>query len=210
MWVRDVAKVKDWVLLLGLVTALFGVVSCTTPFDMSGERLTPLDATWGVVVGSVLVKPEEVRSGKNAAGRDVSSASYEFDIVPIQPGDPNGEASYVKHYHLDAKAGEERMFIARLRSGHYLIRTFHEEGLIGLGGELGVVFTSMAGEVRYIGRLRVEIPQRISRGKGYRFSVENARERTLEQVSKQHPDLTKDAVNVPMQTRGDEAGDSGP
>lgn len=204
MLIRAVAKAKGSVLLLGCVAALFGLVSCTTPFDMSGERMTPLDPTWGVVIGSVLVKPEGVRSGKSATGRDVSDASYEFDIVQIQPGDPNGEDPYVKQYRLDANAGEERMFIARLRSGQYLIRRFHEEGLTGLGGELDLVFASMAGEVRYIGRVLVEIPQRISSGKGYRFSVENAREETLAQVSKQHADLTKDAVNVPMQARGDD------
>ena len=135
--------------------------------------------------------------------RRVSGSFYEFDVVQIQPGDPNGEGPYVTQYRLDAKAGEERIFIARLHSGQYLIRGFHKEGLTRLGGELNLVFASVAGEIRYIGRVLVEIPQRVSRGKGYRFTVENARDPTLAQVSKQHADLTKEAVNVPMQVRGD-------
>jgi len=182
---------------------LFGLVSCTTPFDMSGERITPLGPEWGVVIGSVLVQPEKDASGMDATGRDASGpgSSYEFNIVRIQPGDPDGESPYAKQYRLNAKAGEERMFISRLRSGQFLIRSFHEEGMTGLGGELDLVFACMAGEIRYIGRVLVEIPARISKGKGYRFTVENAREPTLEQLSRQHADLTKDVVDKPMQAR---------
>jgi hypothetical protein len=168
---------------------------------MSGERITPPGPEWGVVIGSVLVQPEKVVSGKNATGRDVSDSFYEFDIVRIQPGDPSGGGPYVEQYRLDAKAGEERIFISRLRSGQFLIKSFHEEGMMGLGGELDLVFASMAGEIRYIGRVLVEIPQRVSRGKGYRFTVENARELTLAHVSQQHADLTKAVVDEPMQAR---------
>ena len=198
------AMPKDLFALLGCVALLCGLVSCTAPFDMSDEHVTAPGPDWGVVIGSVLVRPEDVASDKSAEGRDVFTASYEFDIVPIQPGDPNGEGPYVKQYRLDAKGGEERIFMARLRSGQYLIRRFHEEKLRGLGGELDVVFTSMAGEVRYIGRVVVEIPRRISKGKAYRFTVENAREPTLARVFTKHPELVKNAVNMPMQVRGED------
>ena len=183
------------------VAVLFGPASCTTSFDMSGERITPPGPEWGVVIGSVLVQPEKVASDKNATGRDVSGSSYQFDIVRIQPGDPNGEGPYVEQYRLDAKPGEERIFIARLRSGQFLIRSFRDEGVTGLGGELELVFASMGGEIRYIGRVLVEIPQQVSKGKGYRFTVENARESTLAEVSQQHADLTKDVVDLPMRVR---------
>lgn len=183
------------------VALLLGFASCTTSFDMSGERITPPGPEWGVVIGSVLVQQEQVAWGKSTKGRDVSGASYEFDIVRIQPGDPNGEGPYVEQYRLDAKAGEERIFISRLRSGQYLIKSFHEEGVMGLGGELELIFASMAGEIRYIGRVLVEIPQRVSRGKDYRFTVENAREPTLARVSQQDAELTKGVVDEPMQAR---------
>jgi hypothetical protein len=202
---RDIAQPRDlFALIAGFLALLFGLVSCTTSFDMSDERIIAPGPDWGVVIGSVLVRPEEPAPGKNATGRDVFNSSFEFDIVPIQPGDPSGEGPYVKQYRLDAKGGEERIFIARLRSGQYLIRRFHQEGLTGLGGELDLIFASMAGEVRYVGRVVVEIPRRISKGKDYRFTVENAREPTLAQVSAKRPDLIKDAVNIPMQVRGDE------
>jgi len=180
---------------------LVGLVSCTTPLDMSDERITALGPEWGLVIGSVLVQPEQRPPRQDSIPHDASGYSYEFNIVPIQPGDPNGENPYAEHFRLDAKAGEERIFMSRLRSGEYLIRNFKEEGMTGLGGELGLVFASEAGEIRYIGRVRVEIPERISKGKGYRFTVENARESTLAQVSRRHPDMTKDVVDKPMQAR---------
>lgn len=186
---------------ISLVAALFSLVSCSASLDMTGGRLTPLGPEWGVVIGSVLVQPERVASGKKATGHDISGSSYEFDIVQIQPADPNGEGPYVEKYRLTAKAGEERIFISRLRPGQFLIKNFREEGVTGLGGELDVVFTSVPGETRYIGRVLVEIPQRVSRGKGYRFTVENARESTLAQVPRQHADLTKNVVDEPMEIR---------
>jgi hypothetical protein len=185
------------------VAVLFGLASCSKPFDMSSEHITPPGPEWGLVIGSVLVQPGKGVSGQDVKGHDAAGpgSSYQFDIVRIQPGDPKGEGPYVEQYRLNAKAGEERFFISRLRSGQFLFRSFQEEGMTGLGGELDLVFTSMAGEIRYIGRVLVEIPERISKGKGYRFTVENARERTLAQVSHQHADLTKNVVNEPMQAR---------
>jgi hypothetical protein len=201
-FVSEVVRVRrTTAIAMTSVAVLFGLASCTTSFDMSGERITPPGPAWGLVIGSVLVQPEKVASGENATGRDISGALYEFDIVRIQPGDPNGEGPYVEQYRLDAKVGEERIFISRLRSGQYLIRSFRDEGATGLGGELDLVFASMAGEIRYIGRVLVKIPQPISKGNGYRFTVENAREPTLAQVSQQHADLTKDVVDKPMQVR---------
>jgi len=201
---RDVAKANDLFALLGFCAVLFGSVSCIRSLDMSDEHITPPGTEWGVVIGSVLVQPEKGASDNDVMGRELMK-EYEFDIVQIQPGDPYGETPYAERYRLDAKAGEERIFISRLRSGQYLFKNFHEARVRGIGGDLDLTFASMAGEVRYIGRVLVQIPQRVSVGKGYRFTVENAREPTFAQVSEQHPELTKDAVNVPLQAGGDVA-----
>jgi hypothetical protein len=65
-----------------------------------------------------------------------------------------------------------------------------------------LVFESRPGEVRYVGRVLVELPQRLSSGNEYRFAVEDGREGTLERFSK-HGDLTNQAVTVPMSIRRD-------
>ena len=156
--------------------------ACAKSFDMSSERLTPLGPEWGVVIGSVLVKPPTLADKSTKS--DANMTTYEFDIVQSQPGDPEGETPYAERYHLQAKVGEERMFISRLRTGRYLVKSFAKEG-----------------EVHYIGRLLVEVPQRVSRGKEYRFTVENAREETLRQISDRHAELVTQAVDAPMRSR---------
>ena len=179
---------------------MISLVACAKSFDMSSERLTPLGPEWGIVIGSVLVKPVKPadESGKTRSAADMTFA---FDIVQSQPGDPEGETPYAERYRLESKAGEERLFISRLRTGRYLIKGFAQDGLAGKGGDLDLVFDSMAGEVRYLGRLLVEIPERPSRGKAYRFTVENAREETLTKVAGRHPALATQVVDVPMRLR---------
>lgn len=165
------------------------LTACAKSFDMSAERLTPLGPEWGIVIGSVLVK-----------AADDSDMTYQFDIVQSLPGSPDGGPNS-KRYRLGAKAGEERTFVSSLREGKYLFKSFAQEKIVGVGGDLGLVFESMAGEIRYIGRLVVEVPQRVSRGKEYRFTVENARASTLTQISNRHPELARQAVDAPMRTR---------
>jgi hypothetical protein len=188
-----------------LPATLFALASCATQFDMSGQRFARPGPEWGVVIGSVVVQPERLPSVKPATEREASSASYEFDIAQIQLSDPDGTGAYAKQYRLNTKAGEERTFISRLPPGQYLIREFHEDGVVGLAGELDLFFTVAPGEIRYIGRVRVEIPRRTSSGKPYRFAIENAREATLGLASKQHPELTTAVVDGPLQVRMDPA-----
>src|ERR1044071_4965894 len=182
---------------MSLLAALFVLASCATQFDMSGERIALPGPEQGVVIGSVMVEPENLLSNKPTAGRETSSTSYEFDIVQIRLNDPEGTDPYAKPYLLNTKAGEERTFISRLPPGQYLIREFQEEGMVSLAGELDLVFTVVPGEIRYIGRLHVEIPRRTSSGKPYRFAIENSREATLALVSKQHAQLTGTVVDGP-------------
>ena len=175
------------------------VVACAKSFDMSSERLTPLGPEWGIVIGSVLVKPAKLAddSGKP---RDAAAMTYEFDIVQSQPGDPEGESPYAQRYRLESKAGEERVFISRLRTGSYMIRSFAQDRMAGKGGDLGLVFDCMAGEVRYVGRLVVEVPERVSRGKEYRYIVQNAREATLTKIAEPQPELAKRVLDAPMRS----------
>lgn len=184
-----------------LLAALFALESCATQFDMSGERIARPGPEWGVVIGSVVVQQEMPRSDKPATTHEASSASYGFDIVQIRLNDPDGTDPYANQYRLTTKAGEERTFISRLPPGQYLVREFHEEGMVGFAGELDLVFMVAPGEIRYIGRLHVEIPRRTSSGKPYRFAIENTREATLALVSKQHALLTSAVVDGPMQVR---------
>lgn len=187
---QDKQTVIGRALLLAAGLTLFN--ACATSFDMTGERILLPGPEWGVVIGSVLVQPEE-----GAAVRD----SYEFEIVQIQPGDPDGTRAYAPVYHLTVKSGEERAFVSRLHPGHYLIRSFHKTSVAGLGGDLDLIFSAEPGEVRYVGRVHVQVPRRLSRGKDYRFSIDNVRAETLTEIARQYPELAHAAVDGPMQAR---------
>ena len=191
---------KIWTTLL----IALSLAACAKSFDMSDERLTPLGPEWGVVIGSVLVKPVKL-ADETPKSRDAADMVYEFDIVQSPPGDPDGESPYAERYRLEAKAGEERIFLSRLRTGRYLVKSFSQQRITGIGGDVGLTFESMAGEVRYVGRLLIEVPQRVSRGKEYRYTVENAREAALTHVPARHADLAMRAIDAPMRPRAEEA-----
>jgi hypothetical protein len=189
---------------IGIVT-MFALAGCATPsLDMSGGRIDPPGPDGGIVIGSVLVQAEKDPPNSwfnRLFGRKAAGFTYDFEIVSVNPKDPQGERSYEHRYELDAKPGEERIFAARLPTGSYLIKTFRHEGLSAMGGNLGVVFSVAPDATWYIGRLLLEVPRRVTMGTAFTYKVEDAREATLAAVQKQHPDLRRHAVSVPMQVR---------
>jgi hypothetical protein len=168
---------------------------------MGSERITPPTAEWGVVIGSILVLPETDEHGGFTWGRDAGGRIYKFEIVQIQPDDPYGRGLTAKKYDVTATAGEEKVFVSRLRPGAYLIRAFRDTGLAGLGGDLDVLLSVEPGEVRYVGRLQLQVPHYLSRGKGYQFTIDDRRADTLARVEQHHPALTEHVVDGPMQAR---------
>lgn len=184
---------------LGLV--LLGLSACTTPFDMSSERAMLPTPDLGIVIGSVLVLPETDEYGGFTWAREAAGRAYKFQIVQIKPDDPYGTGLTARKYDFTAKAGEEKVFVSRLLPGDYLVKAFRDTGLAGLGGELDVVLSVEAGAVRYVGRLQLHVPHYLSRGKGYRFTIDNTRGETLARVGQQQPALTETVVDAPMQVR---------
>src|SRR5512145_2142516 len=84
------------------ITIALCLAACAKSFDMSDERLAPLGPEWGIVIGSVLVKPikladEDVNSGEAA------DSTYEFHIVHTPPGKPTGDDPNAERYRLQAR-----------------------------------------------------------------------------------------------------------
>ncbi len=187
-----------------LVSLAWSLSSCASPLDMSQERMAAPGPEWGIVIGSVLVRQDRTSSSLGTRASD-PSMQFEFDVVQIQPRDPNGESPHAARYQMDATAAQERPFLSRLRPGRYLIKNFYRTGLSGTGGDLNLVFESQSGRVVYIGQLLVEIPPQPARGKEYRFSVRDAHETTFSQLAPQHGALTQQAITIPMQIRQDDS-----
>ena len=195
-------KGTGWAVCLFAMIALAG---CTTPsLDMSGGRIEPAGPDGGVVIGSILVHAEQEPPNSwfnRLFGRKAAGFTYDFEIVRVDANDPKGARPYADRYELDAKPGVERIFVARLPVGDYLIKTFRHEGLSAMGGDLGLIFSVASGTTRYIGRLLLDVPRRVTMGAPFTYVVQDAREATFAAVHKQHPDLGQHAVNAPMQAK---------
>lgn len=186
------------------LVALLALAGCATPsLDMSGGRIEPAGPDGGVVIGSVLVQAEQEPPDSwfnRLFGRKAAGFVYDFEIVKIDAHDREGAHPYAA-YALDAKPGEERIFVARLPAGTYLFKAFRHEGLSAMGGDLGLTFSVAPDATRYIGRLFLEVPRRVTMGVPFTYTVQDARDATLAAVHQQHPDVGQQAVNAPMQAR---------
>lgn len=192
------------VLGLMLLSLAWSLASCAASLDMSHEQVALPGPEWGIVIGSVQVRHDRTGSGPGTTASD-HSTMYEFDVVQTQPRDPNGESPYANRYRLEAMAGQERTFLARLRPGQYLIKNFYRTGMLATGGDLNLVFESQSGRVVYIGQVLVEVPPKLTRGMDYRFSVQDAHESTFSQLAPQHGTLTQQAITAPMRIRPDDS-----
>lgn len=181
------------------------LVSCSTPsLDMTGAPIAPAGSDGGVVIGSVLVQADQEAPGtwfNRLFGRKAVGFTYEFEVLRLQATDQKKAHPYLTRYELDAKPGEERIFVARLPVGTYLFKAFHHEGLSAMGGEVGLIFHVAPETTAYIGRLVVDLPRRVAMGTSYVYQVQDAGETTLAVVRKQYPHLGWQVVNAPMQTR---------
>lgn len=193
---------SGWALCLFVMLALAG---CATPsLDMSGGRIEPAGPDGGMVIGSVLVQATQEPSNSwfnRLFGRKAAGFTYDFDIVSVDRFDPEGTRPYAGRYELAVTPGEERIFVARLPAGDYLIKSFLYEGLSVIGGDLGLIFSVAPDETRYIGRLALDVPRRVTMGTPYTYTVEDARDAAFAVVHKEHPDLGRHVVIAPMQAR---------
>lgn len=181
------------------------LVGCSTPsLDMTGGPIVPAGPDGGVVIGSVLVQADQEAPDSwlnRLFGRKAEGFTYEFEILGVQATDPKGTHPYLARYELDAKPGEERIFVARLPVGTYLFKAFRHEGVSAMGGDVGLTFSVAPETTAYIGRLVLDFPRRVAIGTSYTYQVQDARETTLAIVQKQYPHLGRQVVNAPMQTR---------
>ena len=185
--------------------AMLVLAGCTTPsLDMSGGRIELAGPDGGVVIGSVLVQAEQEPPNSwfnRLFGRKAAGFTYDFEIVRVDTIDSKGAGPYADRYELDVIPGEERIFVARLPVGDYLIKSFRYEGLSVIGGDLGLIFSVAPDATRYVGRLVLDVPRRVTIGTPYTYTVEDSRDAAFAVLHKEHPDLGRHVVIAPMQAR---------
>lgn len=114
------------------VVAMITIGGCGAPsLDMSGGLIEPPGPDGGLVIGSVLVQAEQEPPNSwfnRLFGRKAAGFVYDFEIVQVDTNVSNGTHSHKARYELDAKPGEERIFVARLPAGDYLFKRFPTKG----------------------------------------------------------------------------------
>ncbi|HKT33872.1 MAG TPA: hypothetical protein VJR03_03500 [Nitrospira sp.] len=194
---------------LGRFVSLIGILALagcgTTPpsLDMSDGPIYPPGQQVGIVIGSVLVQTDEEPPDSwfyRLFGRKTAGFDYDFEIVrAIDTTNPQPTDN--ERYKLEVKPAVERIFVARLPFGRYVINGFRYKGLSVLAAELGLNFVVAPRTTLYIGRLIVKVPPRVSLGTPYEVEIENARETTVAALQTQHPGLGRDALDGLIQGR---------
>jgi hypothetical protein len=192
----------------GRVIAVLGMLvlaGCATipSLDMSDGPIEPPGQNIGIVIGSVLVHTDQEPPDSwfnKLFGRTAKGFDYDFEILravsPAHPQPPGEE-----RYELEVKPAVERIFVARLPFGRYVINSFRYKGISVLAGELGLTFVVAPRTTLYIGRLILEVPRRVTLGTPYTVEIQNGREATIGALQTQHPGLGRDALDALIQAR---------
>lgn len=192
----------------GRVVTLVGIfvlaAGCaTTPsLDMSDGPIEPPGQDIGIVIGSVLVQTDQEPPDfwfDKMFGRTTKGFDYDFEI--IRAVGPQPQPSDEERYRLEVKPAEERIFVARLPFGRYVINGFRYKGITILAGELRLNFVVAPRTTLYIGRLILDVPRRATLGTPYTVEIQNAREATIGALQTQHPGLGRDALDALIQDR---------
>ena len=193
---------------LGRFVSLIGILAlagCGTipSLDMSDGAIDPPGQQVGIVIGSVLVQTDEEPPDSwfyRLFGRKTAGFDYDFEIVrAIDTTNPQPTDN--ERYKLEVKPAVERIFVARLPFGRYVINGFRYKGLSVLAAELGLNFVVAPRTTLYIGRLIVKVPPRVSVGTPYEVEIQNAKEPTVAALQTQHPGLGRDALDGLIQGR---------
>jgi len=192
---------KGVLTLLGMLV-LAGCAAIPS-LDMSDGPIEPPGQDIGIVIGSVLVHTDQEPPDSwfnKLFGRNTAGFDYDFEILravdPARPQPPGEE-----HYELEVKPAVERIFVARLPFGRYVISSFRYKHTSVLAGELGLNFVVAPRTTLYIGRLILQVPRRVTLGTPYTVEIQNGREATIGALQTQHPGLGRDALDALIQAR---------
>jgi len=165
--------------LAGVLCVALLMCGCATSHHLIVDPSQAHDLGYdeGIVFGSVRLEiaPESGRYGRRAA-------SFNYGLIGCVRKHVDGFIDFMMNYPCDEKwelavsPGEERTFVVRLPTG------YHDVGGLRViptwsfsGGEFDIVATYRAtsGEVTYIGRLVLVLPERLHTGSSAHVHVED-------------------------------------
>lgn len=184
--------------IIYLTAVIVGLLSgcASTTMTSSKEELQSVGDKEGVVVGSVLITAAKVDKNESVwsflKGRKADDLKYAINIA-----DSGYENPFKERYKIMATAGEETVFIKKLPAGNYDMDSL---GVVGWDGSqrltflLSINFDVKPQQTTYIGRLMVNLPERITKGSPVKVSILDAQQETIEKLKNEYPSIASDTV----------------
>jgi hypothetical protein len=180
-----------------LTLAVISVTGCAAPMASTKEELQALSEKEGVVFGSILLVaqkgPQDESGWGFLRGRKTDELKWtvSFGELGINP--------FGQTYAIAAMPGKEEVFIKKLPAGSYnILRASPESGIAGIPSNqyvsLSIFFKVQPQQASYIGRLVINVPDRILPGSVIRASIADFQEETVEKLRGEHPEIVGKTV----------------
>lgn len=149
------------------------LASCAAPMNRTPDPGKPLAADEGIVIGSVLVRigvAQDVPAPPVASLFLVPARSLHYSL---ESGPQRNTRSIVEkpiagelRRSLRIEPGREEVFVTRMAAGPHVFFRLAPQGYEDAAAELGIRFTVMPGTTTYIGRVILDLPEKLPLGSG--------------------------------------------
>ncbi|MGH8611541.1 MAG: hypothetical protein ACREYF_05730 [Gammaproteobacteria bacterium] len=179
-----------------LMFAAILMTGCAAPMVSTKEELQSLSENEGVVIGSILFIAE--KGVENESAWAFLRGRRSDDVEWIVSFGELGLNPFATTYAISAKPGKEEVFIKKLPPGNYNIQRASPAGFFGLSSNqyvsLAIYFRVAPRQTSYIGKLVVNLPDRIMAGSPVRVAISDSQEGTVEKLRSEHSSILGNTV----------------
>jgi len=179
-----------------LMLVAISMTSCAAPMVSTKEELQSLAENEGVVIGSILFVAQ--KGAENESGWAFLRGRQTGDLEWTVSFGELGSNPFATTYTISAKPGKEEVFIKKLSPGDYNIRRASPAGVLGLSSNqyvsLAIHFKVKPRQTSYIGKLVVNLPDRLMAGSRVRVDIADSQEETVEKLRSEHPSILGNTV----------------
>jgi hypothetical protein len=158
------------------------------------EELRSLGGSEGIVVGSVLLTVEQGDANESgwAFLKGRKAGELEYYVAVSEKGFNPLKATY----SLPAIPGKEAFFVKKLPAGHYTMGNIGPTGFLApqVTFPLDLGFEVTPQKVSYIGKLVVNLPNRILGGGRFEFTIQDAQQETIDKLRSDYPSIVPNSV----------------
>jgi len=178
---------------------------CATSMEMRPSDVKELKSDEGVVFGSILIRKlsetEDMKTSTNEKGGKVWTVNMvDSRKSPVKYSLSGADAA------VQTREGLETPFVTKLAAGEYRFIEASAQVFAGtLNLPLNITFRVDPGRTVYIGKLVIEMPQKmdkrvlgIASGTSFTFRVEDSQEATAESLKGEYGEVLEGAVKELM------------